>query len=108
MNISKRDDMGFDLTGPANVAFKVRDALADAWSEDDSAVQDIATQLAEHDDDSSDQVTVTLAADIVPDAADVLEADSDSELEQLGERLQAAMNQHNEAAIDEAERAASE
>lgn len=108
MNVTQRTDNGFDVTAPASTVFKMRDELTTAWDDGDTFVEYLAEVVGGMDDDSAEDVTVTLTVDVVADAADVLEVSDEPELAEIGEQLQKQMQAHNEKALDEAERAASE
>jgi aspartate-semialdehyde dehydrogenase len=105
MTVKQRTDLGFDLTAPVSTIFKLRDELEAAWDEGDTFVVELTDKLGGYDDDSTEEITVVLEADVAPDAADVLENGSSPELEEIGAELQKLMDAHNEQALDEAERA---
>lgn len=108
MTVTQRTDRGFDVTAPVSTIFKIRDALEAAWDSGDEFVEELTGTLGAYDDNATDEITVVVPAETAPDTADVLEMDPDSELEEIGSTMQKLMEEHNEQAVDEAERAASE
>lgn len=105
MNITQRTtDRGFDLTVPVSTAFRLRDEMKVAWDEDDTFVAELTDKLGGYDDDSSEDITIVISAEVAPDLADALEV-GDDEVRAIGEELQKLMDQHNEQVMSEAERA---
>lgn len=108
MKFVKQDNNDFVLTGTAESVMKVRDELESAWDADDDFVAELTSQLAGHDDNSQEEVSVTFEMATVGDAIDVLEHSEDAEVREAAENCREAMEAHNTAVLDEAERAATE
>jgi hypothetical protein len=105
LDFTKADNRDVTLAGQEENFKRLRDSMSQAWGEDDDLVGELTDAIAGN---SASTMTFVIESHLVGDVADFTSASEDDEERELGDALQAMIEEHNDAAIAAAEEQAAD